>query len=152
MPHPNASKGARWERFCAGVLAISRTLAKGKHDDAGDLLDTDFIYECKDDGSRSPMQWWEQAEAARRQHGKPWAVVLSKARLPKPGQPKGWAQMDIAQWRDLREYVRALEDFAFDRGGLESLRRGRGARIHEGLEDYPVSLSLRFAPYRPHQP
>jgi hypothetical protein len=88
---------------------VARTLSKGKHDDRGDLEDPCFVYECKDDASRSPMQWWEQAEAARLRTGKPYAVVLAKARMPKPGQPRGWAQMSIEQWQELREYIGDLE-------------------------------------------
>jgi hypothetical protein len=109
MPHPNADKGARWERWCSFFLSIKRTLSKGKHDDMGDLEDPDFVYECKDDASRSPMQWWLQAEAARNRAAKPWAIVLAKARMPKPGQPRGWAQMSIEQWRELRGYIAHLE-------------------------------------------
>lgn len=110
MPHPNKLKGDRWERFCAELLGIKRSqLRPGCHDDQGDLDDPVFVYECKDDASRSPMQWWEQAERARARAGKRWSVVLAKARLPRPGQPKGWAQMSIEQWVELREYIRVLE-------------------------------------------
>lgn len=110
MPHPNASKGRRWELFCAALLNLKRTRNLGDHNDQGDLDDPAFVYECKDDASRSPMQWWEQAERARGRAGKPWSVVLAKVRSPKRGQPKGWAQMSIEQWVELREYIAHVED------------------------------------------
>lgn len=118
MPHPNAVKGAVWERFCSKLLGRPRTLCKGKHDDAGDLDDPDFIYECKYDNSRSPLQWWKQAEAARLRVGKSWSVVLAKTACmtgkPKvPGDPEGWAILSIEQWAEVREYIRSLEREAY---------------------------------------
>lgn len=148
MPHPNASKGARWELWCASFLGLKRITRKGDHDDVGDLGDDPlFVHECKDDASRSPMQWWTQAEAARVRAGKPWSLVLSKARMPRPGQPKGWAQMDIAQWREIREYIRYCEIQAGIRtpvAGYSSspdvLRRGVVENIRERLAHDPLPI------------
>jgi hypothetical protein len=146
MPHPNATKGARWERWCSVFLGIRRTLRRGSHDDRGDLYDPAFVYECKDDASRSPMQWWEQAEAARKRARKPWCVVLAKARMPQPGQPRGWAQMSIEQWRVLREYIRQLETIAATPGPSVSpeLLRGKLLAAAE-LADDPVPIPRRQA-------
>lgn len=152
MPHPNASKGARWERWCAAFLGVPRTLSKGKHDDKGDLEDPAFVYEAKDDASRSPMQWWEQAEAARQRADKPWAVVLSKVRLPKPGQPKGWAQMSIEQWKELRYYIRELERVAKHSGCLDLLRSEFGSRFGARMADDEMPIPRRQASQRQSEP
>lgn len=120
MPHPNKAKGDRWERFCATLLGIKRSrLRPGVHDDEGDLDDPSFVYECKDDASRSPMAWWMQAEAARGRTGKPWSIVLAKARIPKPGQPRGWAQMSIEQWKELRSHIDDLETIVKQTTGMD---------------------------------
>src|ERR1039458_1613565 len=116
MPHPNKAKGDRWERLCAELLGLKRSrLRPGVHDDEGDLDDWAFIYECKDDNSRSPIQWWEQAERARARTRKPWSVVLAKTacmtgKPKKPDQPEGWAIMSIEQWKQIRGYLGELED------------------------------------------
>lgn len=94
---------------CGALLGLKRHHNLGDHDDVGDLDDPAVVYECKDDGSRSPAQWWRQAQAARKRAGKPWAVVLAKQRLPMQGEPRGWAQMSIEQWREIRAYIARLE-------------------------------------------
>lgn len=87
------------------------------------------------------MQWWEQAEAARKRARKPWCVVLAKARLPQPGQPRGWAQMSIEQWKVLREYIRQLETIASTPGPSVSpdLLRSKLLTAAE-LADHPVPI------------
>jgi len=146
MPHPNASKGRAWELYCSKLLHIQRRPGLGDHDDGGDLEDPDFVYECKDDGSRSPAQWWAQAERARKRMGKPWAIVLSKARLPKPGAPRGWAQMSIEQWGELREYITVLERIAVSSGRIDALRRDMRASDALRVAYNPLPISRRPAP------
>lgn len=92
------------------------------------------------------MQWWEQAEAARKRARKPWCVVLAKARVPQPGQPRGWAQMSIEQWKVLREYIRQLEAIVSTPGppvSPELLRRKLLTSAE--LADNPVSIPRRQA-------
>jgi hypothetical protein len=149
MPHPNASKGARWESWCASYLGLKRITRKGDHDDVGDLGPDDlFVYECKNDASRSPMQWWKQAFRARILAQKPFALVLSKARMPRPGEPRGWAQMSIEQWGDLRVYIKQLESVAEHYRCLDALRGGLHTASAVRMEDVEMSLSPRQAPER----
>lgn len=154
MPHPNAEKGKRWEQWCAAYLGRKRTNSKGEHDDLGDLDDPAFVCECKDDASRSPMQWWEQAERARIRSGKPWSVVLSKARMPRPGQPRGWAQMSIEQWKEMRAYIALLEaqlerhaGFGYQHGARAL--RGKYDQSPPGLVNDPLPFPPRPAPECP---
>ena len=147
MAHRNAEKGKRWERWCARFLHIARRGNVGAHLDLGDLDDPDFIYECKDDRSRSPLQWWEQAEAARFRAVRPWSLVLAKhsalAGKPKrPGEPEGWAFQSIEQWRIMREYIRWLESFTDPGIRARALRRIR-EDLQNGLADDPMPIPLR---------
>lgn len=132
--HPSASKGRRWELDCATLLGLKRFHNLGNHDDVGDLDDPAFVYECKDDQSRSPMQWWLQAEEERKRSTKPWAIVLAKARMPRPGEPKGWAQMSIEQWKELRAYIDRLETEIRAASRLAT-RYGEGQRIRVKLDN-----------------
>ena len=155
MPHKNAVKGAAWERWCASFLGITRTLRKGRRDDRGDLDDAMFTYECKNDNSRSPLQWWQQAEAARQLDGKPWAVVLAKTacltgKPKRPNEPAGWATMSIEQWKELRAYIGALEAGYHD--SLDALRRGFEPSVGTWMAHDQVSVPRGPSPERASEP
>jgi hypothetical protein len=155
VAHKNAEKGKRWERWCATFLGITRRRNIGAHHDIGDLADPDFIYECKDDNSRSPVQWWAQAEAARERAHLPWSIVLAKTaaltgKPKRPEEPHGWATQSIEQWRVMREYLRWLET-SFDGiyGGAGPALRANALRSLREVMDYRVANGEMSFPFRP---
>jgi NAD(P)H-flavin reductase len=109
MSHPSKVKGTRWETDVARYLGLTRIGSIYGNKDQGDLVDADWVIECKNELRIDLAGYMDQLKAewvnARL---KPWAVAIVKRRH-KPVS-EAYAVMPLWMYRDLRDWMREHGD------------------------------------------
>jgi hypothetical protein len=108
MSHPNKARGYRWEAALAKYLNTKRIGGVHGANDQGDLTDTTWLIEAKDEKRLGLAGYMAEVEREMRNAGKDWGVALVKKRASPVAD--GYAVMPIWQWRALRDYLVDLED------------------------------------------
>ena len=102
MSHPNKVKGTRFESEAGAYLGVKRIGAVYGNQDQGDLEDSLFVMECKNENRIDLAGYMDQLMAEyRRASTKPFAVAIVKRRH-KPIDD-AYAVMPLWMFRKIRE-------------------------------------------------